>query len=111
MQSAYITIGGTGAVSTTGTGYRAPAGFTLTRTGTGTYSLVYASCTSIVLLPFVALSPTPTVFDVVVTAISPTAGTATIKTFNAAGSATDPASGDAIGFVLLSMPVSTSAGF
>lgn len=41
-------------------------------------------------------SVTPTVFSVQVTAEAPKSGTMTIRTNNAAGAATDPASGDAI---------------
>ncbi len=52
-------------------------------------------------------SAVPTVFTALITAYDVEAGTATVKTFNAAGAATNPASGDSIIFELRT---STSVG-
>lgn len=88
-------IGGTGAVGTTVTG--SMEGVALTRTGAGTYTVVYPAALVGAIIPYVAKSAAPTVFEVSVTARSLTAGTATIVFANAAGTATDPASGDVVG--------------
>jgi len=100
-----INIGATGAV---GSQIFGPPGVTLTRTGTGTYTLVYPAALGVAIVPYIAKSAAPTVFDVSVTAKSATAGTATIVTANAAGTATDPANGDILGllfFAKCSAPV------
>lgn len=100
-----INIGATGAV---GSQIFGPPGVTLTRTGTGTYTLVYPAALGVALIPYIAKSAAPTVFDVSVTAKSATAGTATIVTANVAGTATDPANGDILGllfFAKCSAPV------
>jgi hypothetical protein len=109
IQSAYITIKAAGAVDTAGTGYRSPAGVTVANTGTGTFSVVFPACSSMVMIPFVAKSATPTIFDVIPTAINPTAGTASLQTCNAAGSATNPASGDVIGILFVGIPIGLSS--
>lgn len=100
-----INIGATGAV---GSQIFGPPGVTLTRTGTGTYTIVYPAALGMAIIPYIAKSAAPTVFDVSVTAKSATAGTATIVTANAAGTATDPANGDILGllfFAKCSAPV------
>jgi len=100
-----INIGATGAV---GSQIFGPPGVTLTRTGTGTYTLVYPAALGVAIVPYIAKSAAPTVFDASVTAKSATAGTATIVTANAAGTATDPANGDILGllfFAKCSAPV------
>lgn len=99
-----VAIGAAGAVDSTIAGYRVAPGVTLTRTGAGTYSVVYPACPNAVLLAFIELSAAGTVIDAGLTAKSQTAGTATLVTRNAAGAATDPASGDLIGFVIFGLP-------
>jgi len=91
-----LNIGATGAV---GSQIFGPPGVTFTRTGTGTYTLVYPAARGVALIPYVAKSAVPTIFDIVVTAKSATAGTATIVTYNGSGAATDPANGDIIGLI------------
>ncbi len=93
-----INIGATGAV---GTQVFGPPGVTFTRTGTGTYTVVYPAALGMSIIPFVAKSAAPTVFDCSVTAKSATAGTATIVFAAANGTATDPANGDIIGLILI----------
>jgi hypothetical protein len=93
-----INIGATGAVGTQVVGC---AGVTFTRTGAGTYTLVYPAAVAGALIPYVAKSAAPTVFDCSVTARNVTAGTATIVFANAAGAATDPANGDIVGLLLI----------
>lgn len=100
-----VAIGASGAVDSTVAGYDVARGITVTRTGTGTYSLVFPACPRATVQVFVEKSAVPTVFDAVCTAKSPTAGTATFKTFNAAGTATDPASGDLIAVIIYGAPM------
>lgn len=109
MQTAYVTIGGSGAVSTSGTGYRIPSGFAISNSGTGTFTVTYAASPSAVIIPFIQLSAAATVVDAVPSAFSATAGTMTLKTLNASGAATNPASGDVIGFLIFGTTVGTSA--
>ena len=92
-----LPIGATGAPGTT-TGL---PGFTFTRSTNGTYTVVCPSGVDAVIFPFVRLSAALTVIDCVVTAQSATAGTFTVKSLNAAGAATDPASGDILGFFIM----------
>jgi len=66
-----------------------------TRNSTGNYALKYPPCADFD-LDFCIISATQAVSNVVITALNTTAGTATIVTTNAAGTATDPASGDVI---------------
>jgi hypothetical protein len=93
-----VAIGGTGAVGAI-TGC---PGFSYTRTGTGAYTMVFPACVDALILPSFISAAGPTIFDITVTAMSATAGTATFQTRNAAGAATDPASGDILGFVVFS---------
>ena len=100
-----LNIGATGAV---GTQIFGPPGVTYTRTGVGTYTVVYPAALGVGLIPYVAKSAASTVVDCVVTAKNGPAGTATLVYGNAAGTATDPASGDIIGllmFAKISAPV------
>lgn len=100
-----INIGATGAV---GSQIFGPPGVTLTRNSAGNYSVVYPAALGVAIIPYVAKSAAPTVFEASVTAKSATAGTATIQFANAAGTATDPANGDIIGilfFAKTSAPV------
>lgn len=100
-----LNIGATGAV---GTQIFGPPGVTFTRTGAGTYTVVYPAALGIALIPYVAKSTAPTVFDASVTAKNGPAGTATVVFAAANGTATDPASGDIIGmlfFAKISAPV------
>lgn len=76
------------------------AGFTWTRTGAGVYNITFPGCPRGIIDPKIIRSAAPTVFTCHVTARDMGAGTATIRYNNAAGAATDPASGDIIGCVL-----------
>lgn len=93
-----LNIGATGAV---GSQIFGPPGVTFTRTGAGTYTLVYPAALGLTLLPYVAVSAAGTVIDGGLTAKSSTAGTATIVFRNAAGAATDPANGDIVGLIFI----------
>ena len=93
-----INIGATGAV---GSQIAGPPGVTFTRTGAGTYTVVYPAAVAGGLIPYVAKSAAPTVFDCSITAKNVAAGTATLVFANAAGTATDPANGDIIGLMFL----------
>ena len=66
-----------------------------TRNSAGNYALKFPPCADFD-LDFCIISPALTVANVVMTALNPTAGTATIVVTNAAGAATDPANGDSI---------------
>lgn len=99
------TISGAGGVVGT-TDTDDPGITALVRTGagiyTGTFPAVPAGSASGVqgrgrITPYIAKSAALTVVDAVITARSLTAGTFTLKTLNAAGSATDPADTDIIG--------------
>ena len=70
-----------------------------THTATGTYNLTFPPCADFD-FDFCIISPLLTISNVILTALNATAGTATFKTTNAAGSATDPASGDIIHYCL-----------
>lgn len=91
-----LNIGATGAV---GSQIFGPPGVTFTRTGAGTYTLVYPASLGMALIPYVAVSAAGTVIDGTITAKSSTAGTATVVYRNAAGAATDPANGDVVGML------------
>jgi len=93
-----LNIGATGAV---GSQIFGPPGVTFTRTGAGTYTLVFPAAPGVGLIPYVAISAAGTVIDGTITAKSSTAGTATVVFRNAAGAATDPASGDVVGLVMI----------
>lgn len=97
-------IGAAGAYDPTNAANRVPSGFTIANGGAGVFTITFAPMPGGTLLPFVQQSPTPTVFDAVGTASSVTAGTWTVKTFNAAGSPTNPASGDLLGFIIFGLP-------
>lgn len=101
-------IGAAGAVDPTIAGYRASAGCTLTNTGAGTFTGVFPACPNVAPLPYVAVSAAGTVVDAVCTAYSATAGTIALTTKNAAGAATNPASGDIIGLILFYIPMGQS---
>jgi hypothetical protein len=99
-----VAIGAAGAVDSTIAGYRVAPGVTMTNTGAGTFSLVYPIAPNATILVFVESSAAGTVIDATLTAKSATAGTASITTRNAAGAATNPASGDLIGIIIFGLP-------
>lgn len=99
-----VAIGAAGAVDSTIAGYRVSPEVVMANTGAGTFSLTYAPCVGCTIQPFVELSAASTVVDAVLTAKSPTAGTATIAVKNAAGANTNPASGDLIGIRIEYLP-------
>lgn len=74
------------------------SGFTITRASAGLYNLVYPRCVD-VRIEVELVSPLPTVFGYILTAKSATAGTAQFRINNAAGAATDPASGDTVNLI------------
>lgn len=84
-----VTIGATGAVGAT----VIDAPITVTRASAGTYTLTYPYGYDAVVSPQV-VSPASTINGANCTAVSGSAGTATVVTRNAAGAATDPANGD-----------------
>jgi hypothetical protein len=86
--AATVLIGGSGAVTST-TGM---PGVTVARTGAGLYSVVFRACPDMIIQYGIQLSTT--VFQIVGTARSSSAGTAAFRTNNGGGTATDPASGD-----------------
>jgi hypothetical protein len=73
-------------------------GTTWARTGAGVYNVTFPPALRGKVHPEILKTAAPTVFTAHVTALSVTAGTATIRFNNAAGAATDPASGDIVGF-------------
>ena len=95
----HIDIGATGAPTVDATKCDDP-GITITRASAGLYNLVYPKCVD-VRIDIEVMSVTPTVFGAVFLAKSATAGTAQFRTFNAAGAATDPASGDDLNITLI----------
>lgn len=94
--ASFAVTGASGAPDTTSSNYRVPNGVTITRTGTGTYNITFPGMPYGFVNAFIGLSAAGTVVDVVPSALSATAGTATLVTKNAAGTATDPASGDVV---------------
>lgn len=98
-----VAIGAAGAVDSTITGYRVAQGVVMANTGTGTFSLVYPACPGAVVHVFVEQSAAATVTEAILTAKSPSAGTATVRT-SKAGTAANPASGDLIGVVVFALP-------
>ena len=99
-----VAIGAAGAVDSTIAGYRVAPNVVMANTGAGTFSLTYPACPNATILAFVELSAAATVVDAGLTAKNPGAGTATVKTYNAAGAATNPASGDLIGIIIFGLP-------
>lgn len=90
-----VDVGGSGAPTINSDA--SDPGFTWTRTGAGVYNITFPACPRGDIIPKIIKTAAPTVFTAHVTALSVTAGTATIRFNNAAGAATDPASGDIIG--------------
>jgi len=90
LGQAEFTIGASGAVSST----IGDSGFTLAKSDTGVYALVYPACPKVRLF-FSLYSPLLTVTECTRTAESATAGTATITT-SKGGTAAEPASGDKV---------------
>lgn len=109
VTTASVAIGAAGAVDSTITGFRVPAGITVANTGAGTFSVVYPICPNVTIKPCIELSAAATVVTAILTAKSPTAGTATLRTNNAAGAATNPASGDLIGLTFHFLPMGQTA--
>lgn len=99
-----IAIGAAGAVDSTIAGYRVAPGVVVTNTGAGTFSVTFPACPNATIKPFVEVSAAATVITAILTAKNPGAGTATLRTNNAAGAATNPASGDLIGLVIFGLP-------
>jgi len=95
----HVDIGATGAPTVDATKCDDP-GITITRASAGIYDLVYPKCVD-VRINIEAMSPLGTVLGAVLLAKSATAGTAQFRTFNDAGTATDPASGDDLNIVLV----------
>jgi hypothetical protein len=93
-----VVIGAAGAVSTT----LGDRGCSAALNGAGTYDLTFpkvpdsGQATSRTQVHITMQSPALTIASVVLTATDPAAGTATLKTLNAAGAAAAPASGDVI---------------
>lgn len=88
--TAKVAIGATGAPTLTG-----DEGITISRSGTGTYALVYPAFpddANVLVTP----RQSATIANAAASAISPTAGTATIVTRDFAGAAADPANGDVL---------------
>lgn len=78
-------IGATGAV---GTQVTSDTAITLTRTGVGTYTLTYPKCFAMFIdFQLLAADATPTAASFILTAESPTAGTATIVAINGTAAA------------------------
>jgi len=76
------------------------SGFAITRASAGLYDLVFPKCVD-VRIDVEVTSATPTVFGAVLLAKSATAGTAQFRTYNGAGAATDPASGNDLNIVFI----------
>lgn len=70
-------------------------GLTCAKNTTGVYDVTFPKC-RLARIKGNVMSPLMTVIDVVVTAIDPALGTATIKTTHDDATATEPASGDKI---------------
>jgi hypothetical protein len=88
-----VTIGSSGAIASQVYDSMKSAP-TFTYSTTGTYTIAGLPATILEHLDFSVYSPALTVIDIVVTARDTAAGTATIKTLNASGAATNMASGD-----------------
>ena len=86
-----LNIGGSGAVSSVS----GSPGISASNTGTGTFSLTYPPCIDAV-IQLTLQSASSTVEEIIMTARNASAGTATIQTQVSGGTATNPASGDAI---------------
>lgn len=96
-------IGAAGAVDATNALHDLRSGVTVTLSGTGVYNIVYPACVKVRIVPFIQKSAAATITEAICTAVSATAGTATLR-FSKAGTATAPANGDVIGFVILGSP-------
>lgn len=96
-------IGAIGAVDSTNALHDLARGVTVARTGAGVYDITYPACPKARVVPFVQKSAAATVTEAICTAIAPSSGTATLR-FSKAGVATDPASGDVIGFNIFGKP-------
>lgn len=99
IMTASVAIGGSGAVDPTQAGNRVPGQIVMTNTGTGTFSLTFPASPNCTIEVFPEVSAAATVTEAILTAKSPTAGTATIRT-SKAGTAANPASGDLIGIII-----------
>lgn len=96
--TAEVNIGSTGA-PTIASGNGDPD-ITITRTGTGAYSLTFPKSRRAVVQVIPAMATPDDVAVVVDDDLDATAGTATFVHFSAAGSAADPANGDRLFIVL-----------
>ena len=94
LQSFRLPIGASGAPGTLQSG---GAGWAFTRTGAGTYTFTFPKAVDAVFNIQIE-SNAGTVIDVTLSTISASAGTGGMVTRNAAGAATDPASGDVLHF-------------
>lgn len=108
IMTASVAIGAAGAVDSSITGYRVPANVVVANTGTGTFSITYPICPNVTIIPHVEVSAAATVTEAILTAKSPTAGTATLRT-SKAGTAANPASGDLISLTFNFLPVGQTA--
>jgi hypothetical protein len=86
-----ITIGAAGAVSSVS----GSPGISAVNAGAGLFTLTYPACVEAIIDPSVQ-SAAATVVGAMLTARNVSAGTATIRTNNTAGAATNPASGDVL---------------
>ena len=89
-----------GATGAPGTNTGLP-GFVFTRSSAGVYTATCPPGVDCVIFPFVRKSAAITVVDCLVIAQSATAGTFSFDTLNAAGTPTDPATGDIIAFFIM----------
>lgn len=100
---AYVVIGSSGAVDTASS--IMDEGISISNNGTGVYDIVFPS-NAAMSININVQSSAGTVIGAYITADIPPNGTATIKTVNAAGAATNPASGDALHFLFTGQPFS-----
>ena len=87
----------------TQTGSNPMRGCTLANSGTGTFTGTFPPCVQALITPSLK-SAAATVTEVIVTAISPSAGTFSLRT-SKAGTATNPASGDLVGVHIVGSPM------
>lgn len=99
-QWARVTIGGSGVATVAASS----SGFTCVRASAGVYTVGFRAGLD-GLVPDVSIkSAAPTIFGWQWTAFDATAGTGTLRFNNAAGAATDPASGDVLGIKVDILP-------
>lgn len=109
LMTASVAIGAAGAVDSTIAGYRVPTDLVVTNAGAGLFTVVFPPSPNAVFTVGIEVSAAGTVIDAGATAKSATAGTASFTTRNAAGAATNPASGDLIWIVIYYLPLGITA--